>query len=182
VFRSERDAPFTTAGLREWWNALVRLPSLASRPIPTCYGMLAASLWPTKDTVCTPLRPILVTRISKRRYSGVVSGPIQGFLAVKMHVVVSTKRLIYLAIFIGAIVLLSILSAFGAAQLVFGLGLESEAAALAAAIAAFMGNFFTIYVLSENIIRSLAASIFSHQQLAPEVLERSGALHPSARI
>ncbi len=49
------------------------------------------------------------------------------------------KRLIY----VGAVVLLSGPSAFGAAQLVLGLGLGAVAATLAS-IAAFVGNFFMI--------------------------------------
>jgi hypothetical protein len=57
------------------------------------------------------------------------------------------KRLIY----VGVVVLLSSLSAFGAAQLVLGLGLGAIAATLAC-IAAFVGNFFLIEPY-EDIIR-----------------------------
>ncbi len=49
------------------------------------------------------------------------------------------KRLIYVVV----VVLLSSLSAVGAAQLVLGLGLGAIAATLAC-IAAFVGNFFLI--------------------------------------
>ena len=57
------------------------------------------------------------------------------------------KRLIY----VGAVVLLSGLSAFGAAQLVLGLGLGAVAATFAG-IAAFVGNFLLIEPF-EDIIR-----------------------------
>lgn len=57
------------------------------------------------------------------------------------------KRLIY----VGAVVLLSGLSAFGAVQLVLGLGLGAVAATLAC-IAVFVCNFFLIEPF-EDIIR-----------------------------
>ncbi len=57
------------------------------------------------------------------------------------------KRLIY----VGAVVLLSSLSAFGAAQFVLGLGLGAVAATLACT-AAFVGNFLLIEPF-EDVIR-----------------------------
>jgi hypothetical protein len=58
------------------------------------------------------------------------------------------KRVMY----VGGTVILSGLSAFGAAQVAFGLGLGPEAATLAC-IAGFIGNFFMIEPIEDIIIR-----------------------------
>jgi hypothetical protein len=86
----------------------------------------------------------------ERRYTRAVAGSVQGLLAVKPRIGASMKRLIYVGF---AVFLSGGLSAFGAAQLVLGLGLESDLefeVAILAAGAAFAFNFFLINGLSHN--------------------------------